>query len=253
MEQISLTAEVSVFRPMHKSRRPGWGNSALSNSSFRKDEEQPPWDVKFVPLKVKQFSVGIRWQELGKKTQNNLSRLPRDIFSGLQMLINGIAPVSKEMWKASFPIHFLASWLSTAARPVSPAPDMQRETGAAKREENHKLFKPLKGALDGIHASHFRGTKALPKACISKNAITTSKTTQQNPTKRILWEKGWRKKCNEISIRSEERNQAGVSGKKEKCLSSLDNPISRCMHTHTRRVSSYTKPAHAIAVSLGCK
>lgn len=98
---------------------------------------------------------------------------------------------------------------------LSPASDMQRETRAAKWEENHKLFNPLKGASDGIHASHVRGMKAPPEAYKNKATITTPKTTEQKPTKSILWEKEWGKKHNEISFRSEERNQEGVSEKKK--------------------------------------
>lgn len=170
------------------------------------------------------------------------------MFSGLQMLNNRIAPMvhqacSKLMWNVSFPVHFLAWWLSAAARPVSPASDVQRETRAAKWEEDHKLFNPLKGASDGIHASHVRGMKAPPEAYKNKATITTPKTTQQKPTKSILWEKEWGKKCNEISFRSEERNQEGVSEKEKKntkkSLSSLDNPISRWRHIDIRHIKLY--------------
>lgn len=101
-------------------------------------------------------SDGRNWKKTTPKP--TLYRLPRDMFSGLQMLNNRIAPMvyqacSELMWNVSFPVHFLAWWLSTTARPVAPASDMQRETRAAKWEENHKLVNPLKGASDGIHAS----------------------------------------------------------------------------------------------------
>lgn len=42
----------------------------LADSSFRKDEEQPSWHVRFVPLKAKQFSVGIKMAATeGEKNQ----------------------------------------------------------------------------------------------------------------------------------------------------------------------------------------
>jgi len=57
----------------------------LADSSFRKNEEQSSQHVKFVPLKAKQFSVGIRWQELKKNPFPDCPKIPFQGFKSQTM------------------------------------------------------------------------------------------------------------------------------------------------------------------------
>lgn len=141
----------------------------LSESSFRKDEKQPPWHFKFLPLKMKQFRVGIRWQEL----KTLLFQTTQRYFFSASKAEQGHGPCGPSGTQQAGAVKDVP--------PLPPAPDCRQRQGQ-ETEESHKIFNPPKGASDGIQGPCFRRIKAQSEACIRNHM-------QQKNTKSILGEK----------------------------------------------------------------
>lgn len=232
---------------MHKSRRPNWGNSVLADSSFRKDEEQPCQHVKFVLWRRNNLVLVLDGRNR-KKNANPFQTAPRYLFraSNAKQQDSPPGPLSLQwtemMWKASFPICFLAWWC------LLPQTCIQR-LGQQSRRRTINYLTHRKGFYMGSTPHVSEEPKHSLK--LAETAINTPKTTQRKPIKSILWEKRERPGGGSTMIfHSDLMNKESICvGKKS--LSSLDNPISRCRCIHTQPVSGYTKPA--LTISLGCK
>lgn len=152
---------------------------------------------------------------------------------------------TEQKWGERHPSSFTSCMVAQhCCSPMFPVTDRHRETSAAE-EENHKLYDPLK-------CFQMESTPHVSEETKHSLKLGKTKLHSKNPPKAQYERKS--EKRSALRFHSDLEKSRGCRWRKKKgSLFSLDNPISRCKYINTQRVSSYIKPAQAIAISLGCK